>query len=49
MRVLDGGAFAQELRIGHDGDIGIRADLTEMRSTSSPVPIGTVDLVMTTV
>ena len=29
LEVLDGGAFAQELRIGHDGEIGIRADLTD--------------------
>ena len=29
LEVLDGGAFAQELRVGHDGEIGIRAGLAD--------------------
>ena len=46
--ILDGCSFAQEFRVGNDGDIGVRP-CRMRRATSSPVPTGTVDLVMTTV
>jgi len=46
--IADRGALAQKFRIGGNDEIGRRADLAD-RSTSSPVPTGTVDLVTTTV
>ena len=48
LEILDRGAFAQEFRIGDDLDIGVGPRSRRMRSISSPVPTGTVDLVMTT-
>ena len=50
LEIVDGRAFAQEFRVGDDGEVGVRAAVSRMmRSTSSPVPTGTVDLVTTTV
>ena len=50
LEVLDRGAFAQELRIDTTAKSSVRAATSRMmRSTSSPVPTGTVDLVTTTV
>ncbi len=50
LKSLDRRALAQEFRIGDDTQCRRRAALSRMmRSTSSPVPTGTVDLVTTTV
>ena len=49
LEILDRRALAQEFRIGDDRDIGVGLASRMMRSTSSPVPTGTVDLVTTTV
>jgi hypothetical protein len=47
LEILDGGAFAQELRIGDHLDFRVGRFSRKMRSISSPVPTGTVDLVTT--
>ena len=47
--VVDGGAFAQEFRIGADGEVGIGSKRLRRRSISRLVPTGTVDLVAMTV
>jgi hypothetical protein len=49
LEVGDGRAFAQEFRVGDDGEVRAGRASRMMRSTSSPVPTGTVHLVMTTV
>ena len=49
LEVVDRRAFAQELRVGDDGELGVGPRSRMIASISSPVPTGTVDLVTTTV
>jgi hypothetical protein len=49
LEVLDRRALAQEFRIRDDRESASGRVSRMMRSTSSPVPTGTVDLVTTTV
>jgi hypothetical protein len=50
LEIVDRRAFAQELGIGRDVESAASGPTSRMmRSTSSPVPTGTVDLVTTTV